>query len=164
MTATVWQPGMRITADRLNDASPLNWASWTPAWSTTTGANKSSYGNATVDCRYVEFGLMVQYSMNITFGSTTSFSAQADNWTFGLPITAALSDAPIGYVSMYMGDLSNASAGMAALYDTTRFMIYTASGNVDNTTMAAGIADAQSPFPWVSGNRLTVFGQYQAAA
>lgn len=162
--ATLYQPGMRITADRLNANSPLNWKSWTPDWSTTTGANVSSYGNAQVDCRYVQYGLMVQFSINIKFGSTTSFSSEADNWTFGLPVSSQSASAPLGAVTLYTGDTAKSSTGAMQTYDTGRFMIYIASGNVNNTAQAGGIADSQSPIVWVSGNAITGVGQYQAAA
>lgn len=158
-----WRAGQIITADRLNATAPLAWKSWTPVWSTTDGSSVSTYGNAEINCRYVQFGLFVQFMFDIIFGSTTNFVTGA-NWTFGLPVTAARSDAPIGYASMYTGDTAKAASGLANLYDTSRFLLYIASANVNNTAQAGGIADSAAPSTWVAGNRLSITGQYQAAA
>lgn len=164
MTFAPWRAGQTITADRLNATAPLAWKTWTPDWSTTSGTGVSTFGNATVDCRYVQYGLAVQYSMNITFGSTTAFDAGNENWTLSVPVTAQLSDAPIGYASLYTGGVQGTS-GLAHLYDTGRMLIYIASSDVKSTAgLPSGVVDNQAPFTWQAGDRLCVFGQYQAAA
>ena len=46
-----WQPGMNLTAGRLRSISPT-WQDWTPVWTTSTGVNTPSFGNAALACRY----------------------------------------------------------------------------------------------------------------
>jgi hypothetical protein len=144
---------------------PGAWTSWTPTWTTSTGAHTPSWGNATVDCRYTKLGRLVIYSMNIAFGSTTNFGSgvvAADNWTFSLPVTAAATNYPIGKASMEPG----ASRGVSGLAQTntdgTSIMIHIDSGAVNGSTVAAGVVDSLSPWTWVSGNRLTIVGQYES--
>lgn len=163
--ATVWQPGMRITADRLNDTSPLDWQPWTPEWNTEGGQNPSTYGNATINCRYVQFGLLCMFNFDITFGSTTAFSTATDNWTFGLPVPASLSDAPIGNASMYPSSAGKNVTGIANLFGTNTFKIYVSAGAVDSANSPiGGWVDSNTPYVWASGNRILVVGQYETAA
>lgn len=154
----------------LTGASNMNmgaWTSWTPTWTTTTGSATPSFGNATVDCKYVKIGRTVHFRMNITFGSTTNFGSSpssSDNWLFSMPVAAPASGVPVGYVSMWVGSLTKATAGLAHLNSTTQIILYTGSGNVDNSTLAGGIADSVSPLTWANGDRLSVIGSYETAA
>jgi hypothetical protein len=151
-------------------ASNMNvgaWTSWTPTWTTTSGSATPSLGNATVDCKYVRFGRTIHYRMNIVFGNTTNFGTSptsSDNWLFSMPVTAAASGVPIGYASYWVGSLTKATAGLAHLNSTTQIILYTGSGSADNSSLAGGIVDSVSPLTWANGDRLSIFGTYEAAA
>lgn len=151
-------------------ASNMNmgaWTSWTPTWTTTSGSATPSFGNAAIDCKYSKIGRTVHYRMNITFGSTTNFGTSpsgSDNWLFSMPVAAPASGVPVGYVSMWVGSTTKATAGLAHTNSTTQIILYTGSGNVDNSTLGGGIVDSISPLTWANGDRLSIFGTYESAA
>lgn len=163
MAVTTWQPGMRITADRLNSMTP-QWYPWTPFWGTTSQTNLSSYGDAEINCIYSDTGRMCHFNFDITFGAGTVFSTASDNWTFGLPVNTANPGDGIGMAAYYVGNTTQATAGVAVSYTSDTMILYIGSGNVNNTAQPAGIVDAQSPFPWASGDRIICIGQYQIAS
>lgn len=164
-----WQPGMRITATRLRSISPT-WGDWVPTWTTSTGANTPSLGNAVVSARYAQSALTVFFELVITFGMTTNFGAaptSGDNWRFSLPVASASTPSMVGY-----GEISDSSAGIASrmgvrprLTTTTVMEIEMASGRIDAGAVAnVGIVDSVSPWTWASNDVLRLFGEYEAAA
>ncbi|MEU3252872.1 hypothetical protein [Streptomyces sp. NPDC006997] len=147
--------------------APTSFTSWTPVWSTTTGVHLPSYGNATVNCRYVKLGRLVTYTMLIVFGSTTNFGSgatTADNWQLSLPVAAAQASYPIGTATLDAG----ASRGLIALAqsssDGTTLVLYPASGTVNASAVSSAVVDSVSPWTWASGSQLTVIGQYEAVS
>lgn len=163
--AVTWQPGMKITATRLNSIT-ATWTAWTPTWSTSSGLHTPSYGNATIDCAFCQTGDLVAFRMSITFGSTTNFGttpSASDNWTFTLPVTAAESGMNIGYWNAIVGGVKS-STGAVQLLNTTQLQLFIGSAHADGTaTTNQGIADSLSPDTWVSTNRFVASGVYAAA-
>lgn len=165
MAVSPWLAGQRITADRLNDMLPT-WTAWTPAWTTSSGNNTPSFGNATVDCKYAQTGDLVVFEMEITFGSTTNFGAapvSGDNWRFSLPVTASETQLICGF-----GDIQSAVTSRwpvrARLTTTTAMEIPLSGRSSDNVAPAnSNIIDSVTPFTWASGHILTMNGHYQAA-
>ncbi|MCZ7413033.1 hypothetical protein [Streptomyces sp. WMMC897] len=167
MAYEVWQPGMRINATRLRSISPT-WSDWTPTWSTTTGANTPSFGNALVTARYAQSALTVHWWIDIAFGSTTSFGGggTGDNWLFSLPVTAAGSQDICGFGSAE--DASNVSGSRLPVrvrcFDANHFNLDTAGGRQDGTALAnTGAIDALTPWTWASGDDIWIQGTYEAA-
>jgi hypothetical protein len=152
---TAWQ---KVITD------PGAWTAYTPTWTTQTGAALPSYGNATIDCRYIKIGRMVTVRFNIAFGTTTNFGSGAtgnDNWRFSLPFTAArASDDGLGIMDMYQ------SAGMTGL---ARVKISSSTSYMQLNILqgsASGIgadADSITPFNWASGNTLRGTFTYESA-
>jgi hypothetical protein len=173
MAVTTWNAGARITAARLNEMLPV-WSAWTPSWTTSTGSNTPSFGNATVDCKYAQTGDVVLYEMEITFGSTTSFGGgtTADNWRFSIPVTASEAVLIAG-----MGEIQGSSASerypvRARLTTTTTMEIELVGRAFNNETPNSnGLIDAATPFgasnsvstAWASGFIIRMHGHYQAA-
>lgn len=163
-----WQPGMKITANRLLSISPT-WQDWTPVWTTSTGSNTPAFVNAVVVARYAVAATTVYFNLNITFGSSTTFGGgtSSDNWRFSLPVTAASLTLMIGY-----GELADSSAGISSrmgarprLEVTTAMSIEMASARIDAAAVSgAGLIDAVSPWTWANGDTIRVFGEYEAAA
>lgn len=164
-----WQPGMRMTANRLLSISPT-WSDWVPTWTTSTGSNTPSFGNATITARYAQSALTVYWRIDVVFGSTTNFGAaptSGDNWRFALPVTAAATALMVGY-----GEIADSSAGIASrmgirprLTTTSVFELEMSSGRIDGGAVAnVGIIDSVSPWVWASGDTLRAFGEYEAAA
>jgi hypothetical protein len=165
---TAWQAGQRITAARLNQITPI-WSAWTPTWSTSTGVNTPSFGNAVISASYAQYADIVSYRMEITFGTTTSFGGGggSDNWRFSIPVTASATANVVGF-----GEAQDTSAAgslgrvglRVRLTTTTSFELETATGRPDAVAIAnGGLIDAVSPWVWASTDIIRVFGQYQAA-
>ncbi|MFG2307674.1 hypothetical protein ACGFS9_03125 [Streptomyces sp. NPDC048566] len=161
----LWQPGMRITDDRLNAITPA-FVDWTPTWTTSTGAHTPSLGDATVNCRYARCGDLVVANFEILFGAGTNFNSgtTSDNWRFGLPVVAAATTQAIGFMEL---NFSTSVRGVARcrLTSTAAFELELSSGRPDGTAVTNnGLADAQSPETWASGDAIRGILQYEAAA
>ncbi len=139
------------------------WTAYTPTWTTQSGANTPSFGNAVVDCRYTKIGRTVTVRFEITFGSTTNFGAAptgSDNWQFSLPVAAARTGDTIGFVDMYQS-ATNAGVGRAKLYSASGFRISITAGS---TAAIGSDADSTQPFTWANGNRFNGLFTYESAA
>lgn len=143
------------------------WQSWTPTWATDTGLHLPVWGNASIRCKYMKMGTTVHFSMWIQFGSTTGFgtgATTADNWRFSLPVTAEDTGA-IGHCSLFVGDGSKATSGMAVVNTTSVMNLYVGSGPSSGAAPTnAGVVDAITPFTWASGDIIAVVGTYEAAS
>ncbi|MFI9339959.1 hypothetical protein ACIG0D_01585 [Streptomyces sp. NPDC052773] len=164
-----WQPGLRITANRLLSISPT-WSDWTPVWTTSTGNNTPSFGNAVITARWAQSATTVFYALNVQFGTTTNFGAApggGDNWRISLPVTASATSLIAGW-----GEITDSSVGSGSRMavrvrlSTTTVMEYEmASSRIDGAAISGlGIIDSVSPWTWASGDTLRVWGQYEAAA
>lgn len=164
-----WQPGMKITANRLLSISPT-WQDWTPVWTTSSGSNTPSFGsNTAISARYAVSATTVYFNLNITFGSLANFGGggSSDNWRFSVPVTAASLLLMIGY-----GEIADSSAGISSrmgarprLTTTTTMEIEMASARIDAAAVSgAGLIDAVSPWTWASGDTIRAFGEYEAAS
>ncbi|MEU1177219.1 hypothetical protein ABZ464_06145 [Streptomyces sp. NPDC005820] len=144
------------------------WQSWTPAWTTSTGAAAPAFGNATVSCRYVKFGTTVHLNFSITFGSTTVFGSGAttsDNWRFSLPVAAAATRPSIGFAELAAGDAANRATARVYLSTTTAFELILASGRPTATAFTAtGGLDSLTPWTWASGHTVVGTATYEAAS
>lgn len=173
MAFTPWAAGARITAAKLEDMT-FTWFAWTPTWTTSTGANTPSFGNASVDCKYTQSADAVLFDIEISFGSTTNFGGggTSDNWRFSLPVTAAEAQIIAGY-----GEIQGASASerfpiRPRITTTTTLELELSGGAYNNITgNSSGLVDAATPFgasstgstAWASGFAVRLHGHYQAA-
>lgn len=168
MGITPWQAGQRITAARLNLITPV-WSSWTPTWTTNTGSNSPSFGNAGIVASYAQVGDVVFFRMELSFGSTTNFGGggTTDNWQFSLPVTAAATATIVGFgegQDTSVGSSLGRAALRVRLTSTTVMELEVASGRVDATAISnGGLVDAATPWTWANGDFIRVFGQYEAA-
>jgi hypothetical protein len=155
-----------VTDDTFRAANfnDLGWTSYTPTWTTQTGSNTPSFGNAVVDCKWNKFGRMVVVRFSITFGSTTNFGAAptgSDNWQFSIPVTAAgTTDEGLGFMEMYQSATAN---GLA------RVKLYSNSGirlgvSIGSTANIGADVDSTQPFTWASGNTLRGTFIYESAS
>lgn len=166
---TVWtrsgnSGGWSLWAKYITD--PGAWTSWTPTWSTQSGLNTPSYGNAVIACKYQKIGRKVECHFSITFGSSTNFGGggTGDNWQFSLPVTAASSSGSVGFLDMDNNSNGTHCMGRARLYTAGGVRIGIASGRVDYSAVSTGDVDAVSPFTWVSGSALVGHFTYESAS
>jgi hypothetical protein len=143
------------------------WQSWTPAWTTNSGAATPAYGNATLNCRYVKFGTTVHLNFSITFGSTTTYGTSpttSDNWRFSLPVAASAAHPQIGFAEL---GAANETRAVARMYcgTTTTFEMQVSTGRPNATAFAnTGAVDALTPWTWASGNTIRGTATYEAAS
>lgn len=162
---TQWQPGMRMTAGRLQAISPYP-QTWVPVWTTSTGVNVPSFGNASLDCSYSVAGGLVVAHFNVAFGSTTSFTGatDSDNWQFSLPVpTSEPGSNAIGHFEL-AGSNANRLFSLARVATSTSFELYISGGAPDGAAIAkTGLVDALSPWTWESGDSIKGTLTYPAA-
>jgi hypothetical protein len=145
------------------------WQSWTPAWTTGSGNATPSYGNATVNCRYLKSGTTVHLNFAIQFGTTTDFGtspATSDNWRFSLPATASAAHPVIGFAEL-SGTNSARLMGRIYLATTSTFELNIGTGRVDAATIASanqGTVDALSPWTWAAPYAVRGTATYEAAS
>lgn len=168
-------PGMILNQARLASISPT-WQDWTPVWTTSTGANTPSFGNAVIIARYAQSALTVDWRLDIIFGSLTSFGGGggSDNWRISAPVPAAAiaNEAGSGEIQKAAtpGGYTN-SAGTrqplrVRLTTVSTFEFEMSGGNINavSTATGAGLIDAVTPWAWDSGAALRAWGTYEAAA
>lgn len=165
MAFTPWAAGQRITATKLADMT-FTWAAWTPTWTTSTGANTPSFGNATVDCKYAQSADSVLFEMEITFGSTTNFGGggNTDNWRFSLPVSASETVLIAGMGEVQDGAATTRWPVRARLTSTAVVEVELCGRAYDDTAGTnSGLIDAVTPMTWANGDRILLHGHYQAA-
>ncbi|MFC9680013.1 hypothetical protein [Streptomyces sp. NPDC056948] len=169
-----WQPGMRMTANRLLSISPT-WQDWVPVWTTSTGAATPTFGNATILARYAQTATLVVFRLEITFGSTTAFGGggASDNWRFSLPVTAAGTALIAG-----SGEAQDSATGgtpssvriplRPRLTGTTTLELEISGGGTGfaggYAATPTGLIDAATPFTWATTDAIRIRGEYEAAA
>jgi hypothetical protein len=145
------------------------WQSWTPTWLTSTGKGTPSWGNAVLNCRYVQLGPIVHFSLDITFGTSTVFGAGAggtDNWTFSLPVPPAANARCGGTAALQANsdDLGTRAMGWTRHSGGSTIEIEVATGLADGGVIKSfGVVDAVTPFTWAANYGIYAFGTYEAA-
>lgn len=164
-----WQPGMRITANRLLSISPT-WQDWTPVWTTSTGANTPSFGNATITARYAQSALTVFWKLEITFGTTTNFGGggAGDNWRMTTPVAAAAITQICGSGEAQDTSVAGSLGRLGVrvrLTTASTFEFEVSAGRPDSVAVTSGgLIDAVSPWTWANTDALRAWGTYEAAA
>ncbi|WP_193512265.1 hypothetical protein [Streptomyces griseoloalbus] len=164
---------MIITANRLLSISPT-WQDWTPVWTTSTGVNTPSFGDASVTARWAQAARTVWFRLEIGFGAATNFGGggSADNWRFSLPVTAAATQLIAGHAeaqdSATGGTPSSVRVPLRArLTSTGTLELETTGGSTGfaggYAATSVGLIDAVTPWTWASGDAIRVSGQYEAA-
>jgi hypothetical protein len=144
--------GSQWVEDYVGTVGPA-WKTWTPTWSGST--TNPVLGNGTMTGRYTKTGRTVQYVIEVTMGSTTTYGSGAYGWT--LPVTPGFD-----------------ATGNAILVDTSATLRYAATAWI---TPAAGVfrvippADAGNvgiagtvPFTFASTDQIIISGTYEAAS
>ncbi|MFF5784179.1 hypothetical protein ACFY8P_04320 [Streptomyces sp. NPDC012693] len=161
-TPRTWVVGEVVTAAYLNAEVRDQWldvlAAWvtyTPVW---TGATTNPVlGNGSLVGRSKKIGRLVNFQIDLTMGSTTTYGTGA--WSITLPFQAAASsgsrvgNAQALGASRFGGQVvvSPGANGIGAFFP--------ASSAVSNYSSAA----AAVPFAWANGNELRITGCYESA-
>jgi hypothetical protein len=132
------------------------WAAYTPTWSNLT------VGNGTVVARYVQNGKVVNFYIDLTWGSTTSASGA---WTVNWPVTPASNDAARGaLVNVWINDVSFSDfLGLVRSHVSTTTTLSLAYGSTNSTFLIASGLTATAPMTWVTSDRILIQGTYEVA-
>lgn len=140
------------------------------AWTTSTGLNTPSYGNATMTYLYKIVGGVLHFHMLLTFGSTTNFGAApttSDNWQFSLApggIYQATTDFLNGNAIVGSGTASLGGANICPILvkiDSTGANVQfdtTGGYQSGNALTNGGTVDSLTPGTWASTNTLKYYG------
>lgn len=171
MAFSDWRPGMLITAERLLGSTPQAPQSWDVQWTTSTGNNAPSFGNATLASEFTTFGRRCAGRLEITFGSTTNFGGGtgSDNWRFSAPVAAFDTAQIVGMGEVWQASASTDDLGKRLgcrlrLTTTTEFELEISTGQVDGAAVGGrGLCDAATPWTWAAGDRVNFDFQYPTA-
>jgi len=130
------------------------WTSWTPTWTNLT------VGNGTVTARYLKVGGLVNFKIQLIFGSTTSVTGRiSSTW----PVTPSSGNsAQSAAVIVQFED-----AGVAPVYGAFFNAGATTSGfeilaiNTSGTYAAAAVLSSTVPITWATGDYITISGSYE---
>jgi hypothetical protein len=147
--------GQVLTADS-TEATGLKWASgaWT-TWTPTLG--NMVIGNGTIVARYQQTAKVINFSIKVTFGSTTTIS---NSPSITLPVSAnsqayfvcQITDSGVaGYTANGIIPTADLSKIYLDLIDTT------------SSRAASAVFSATSPFTWGTNDNFSISGSYEVA-
>ncbi|MFF1348516.1 hypothetical protein ACFVZJ_21475 [Streptomyces sp. NPDC058322] len=158
-----WNAGEMVTAAMLNQEirDQLNsmfgaWTPYTPAW--TAATTNPALGNGTMIGRYLKIGRTVQFHVELTMGSTTTYGSGA--WSLSLPFAAAAGAGTRVGLAHAVGTIRAAGHTLVAPLAANFQCFFPASGSVSNLSNAG----ATNPFTWAAGNGLRATLTYETAA
>ena len=156
-TPITWVSGQVVTAAQMNaevrDAVTgvqAAWTAYTPTWTMST--TNPVIGNGTLVGRFSRIGKTIDFMIQITMGSTTTFGTGAQ-WILSLPVTAAFVGQ--GYNAMCL-DSSTTGKFLATAYPVSTSAV----GLLTIAQPGAGVT-ATVPLPWAVSDVLTVVGRYE---
>ncbi|WP_413102211.1 hypothetical protein [Streptomyces sp. Inha503] len=172
MAFTLWQPGQRITADRLN-AMVGDWVPYTPSWTADSGT--TTLGDGLLSGRYQIVGPTVNFTMRFQWGSTTTQSVSDSNWSFSLPVPAYTGDGNTWQaLEAWIFDTSASARWQASAYVNASTQTLTAicvnadGGFMDSAEMPSQTAQGSSTTSvqpgsttWANGDRINIWGSYE---
>jgi hypothetical protein len=153
------------SAWRVIITDPGAWTTYTPSWTTQTGAATPSYGNAVNETKYYKVGRQVTVMFDISFGSTTNFGggSGSDNWRFSLPVPASSATSTLGFLELWDSSAAAAGFARARLGSTTAFELVMSvglPGTLGNIVDSSGT----QPWAWGSGDAIRGTLTYESAA
>jgi hypothetical protein len=163
---STWVAGAVLTAAQLNAQVRDNmkaigdpWTAYTPVW---TGATTNPViGNGTILGAYSQAGKMVNFWLEVTMGSTTTYGSGG----YSITLPAAASESAHRW--NFLGEVRDASASVS--YELKAAAQSGSSGNLvlkcDPTTAGANLRGVTSAIPitLTTSDVLFVSGTYEAA-
>jgi hypothetical protein len=140
--------GLKYTGD---------WISYTPVWGVVSGT-APTIGNGNLVGAYRRIGSVVDFYINMTAQSTTTFGSGSYTWSLPVAISvaefnfgcqAAILDSGVTWYQNYRG------SGVPYAY-TDKFVVV----NPTATTEVSNL----SPMTWTAGDGIRIFGSYRVVA
>ncbi len=145
---------------------PGAWTAYTPAWTTSSGANTPSLGNASNGTKYHKIGRRVTIMFDIVFGTTTNFGASpttTDNWRFSLPVPASSGSGTMGTLELWDDSATTAVMARAKLASTTTFDLALSVG-YSGTQGSLADSSGSQPWAWANGDAVRGVLTYESAS
>ena len=131
------------------------WLSWTPTFANMT------LGNGTITAAYIQFDKTVHYRFKFVLGSTSTVGTSP---TFTFPVTASSNYVAsvdlMGYGTLSHSGSADYFGAVRSASSTTGLIIST--GVSGANTIHSGVT-ATAPFTWATGDRIGMYGTYEAA-
>ena len=139
--------------DQIDELTDMGWDSWTPVW--TSGGTQPAIGNGTLTgrIRSTDGGDLVQASLRMAAGSTTTFGTST--WFFSTPVSLSAS-----------AESDNAAWGWA--YDASSTAIYVINARIESSVWRMGtgggsVVLSTVPFTWANGDILCLNFAFEPA-
>lgn len=151
------------------DATNFPSGEWTylyPSWTTSSGINIPSFGNANIQLWWTRTGRLITCQFNFTFGTTTSYGGGtfSDNWRFGIPVQAAQTQDCVGFADAQSSTNHRVTCRVAML-TVNSFSLDVCSPAVDQVALAnTGVVDAVTPWTWASNTNHIIRGSFSYQA
>jgi len=130
---------------------------YTPTWS--SAGTPPALGDGTIVGQYVKIGRLVQYSVLLTMGSSTTFGG-SDFYTISLPFAAQAGMSQLGTVRVVDGGVSvYTGVAIVGAGASTMFFHQTTAGSA-----VASLFNVNAPITWANTDTLEVTVSYMAAA
>lgn len=159
-TPATWVAGIPTVANfnnRIRDqfnALGDAWASYSPAWTAST--TNPVIGNGTLNGFYREIGKTIDYRIELTVGSTTTFGS--GSYRMSLPTAAR---AAITSLAQPMGNAGLGDTSASARY--LRTAVYLTTTTVFLADEAGTAWTPTVPFTLANGDFVIIYGTYEAA-
>lgn len=141
-----------LTSPTITDPTVTESAGWTTYAPTWTSPTPPTLGDGTIVGRYKKIGRLVSFTVEITFGATTTVGV--GNYFFGLPVNArGATPLPVGTGISYDASAVAREAGAAIINTTSSVLVLRPGG-----TFVA----ATAPYPWAVGDKILISGTYES--
>lgn len=137
-----------------------SWTSYTPTW--TSSGTAPAIGNSTVSAAYYQIGKRVDFTINVTFGSTATYGT--GYWRWSLPVTPHATRTQV-----FSGIAWDASSSLwypvphtivpADSATSTQGWVHLTTGTYGSGTLLS----ATAPFTWTTSDTLAIHGSYEAS-
>jgi hypothetical protein len=128
------------------------WTFYTP----TLGGTGWAIGNGTIAGRYCQIGKIVNFTILVTFGSTSTFGASLP--ALSVPVTSSTNAIYLSH-----GDCNDVSAGTFYATQVRRSSTTEVHVRALNASQQYAVLSSTFPFTWTTGDIIRVQGTYEAA-
>lgn len=159
-----WVAGETVTAALLNlhlrdnlKALGDAWTSWGSGASWTGSSSNPAIGNGTWSGKYLQVGKFVEFSIEITMGSTTTYGT--GNWQLALPVPEATKR--LAFAGIARDESATSTFPLVA--ERTASGVLTVRCDPTTAGNAFRSVTSANPFTWASTDVLFISGSYEAA-
>lgn len=148
---------LRVIPSGLISGSGSSLGAWT-AYTPTVSGTGWALGNGTIAGHYSQIGKRVAFTVEITWGTTSTFGASPNNLGLSLPVTRSARQAVLSGQAHDISTTNRFALSCISLTPTTFEPLY--AEPTANTLIGCS---ANAPFTWASTDTIKITGMYEAA-